>query len=71
LVSLALEKTFGPMSLFHFFNTQTMHFESKHKTTLLCFPYKPFTLAGFAPGSAVPEAAAMSTAPLRQDKLLV
>jgi hypothetical protein len=35
-------------------------------TTLLCFPKKPNTPAGFEPGSSVSEAYALSTAPRRQ-----
>jgi hypothetical protein len=33
---------------------------------LLCFSKKPYTLAELEPGSSVPEADAMSTAPRRQ-----
>jgi hypothetical protein len=50
------------MPLFLFFNTQTMHIH----TALLWFPKKPYTLAGFEPGSFIPEVNAMSTAPRRQ-----
>jgi hypothetical protein len=40
-------------------------------TALLWFPQKPYTLAGFEPGSSVPEADAVSTAPCRQGKNLI
>jgi hypothetical protein len=43
-------------------NTQTMHFES----IILMFSKKTSTLAGFEPGSSVPEVDAMSTAPSNQ-----
>jgi hypothetical protein len=54
------------MPLLLFFNTQTMQIMS-HTTELLRFPKNlMFTLAGFEPGSSVPEVDAMSTAPRRQ-----
>jgi hypothetical protein len=55
--------SFGPMPLFHFFNTQTTHIKSKTQNSIVVFFYKHYTLTGFEPGSAVSEAAAMSTAP--------
>jgi hypothetical protein len=57
---------FVPMPFILFFNTQTMHIESKTHNSIAMFFLKPYTLAGFEPGSAVPEADAMSTAPRRQ-----
>jgi hypothetical protein len=54
---------FGPMSLFRFFNTQTMHIKSKTHNSIAMFFLKHYILAGFEPGSAVSDAAAMSTAP--------
>jgi hypothetical protein len=51
------------MPLFLFFNTQTMHIKSKTHNSIARFFLKPYTLAEFEPGSAVSEAAAMSTAP--------
>jgi hypothetical protein len=53
------------MPLFRFFNAQTMHIKSKTHNSNAMFFLKPYTLAGFEPGSAVCEAAAMSTAPRR------
>jgi hypothetical protein len=46
---------------FFSFSTQTKHIQHFHD-----FPLKPYTLAGFEPGSSVSEADAMSTAPRRQ-----
>jgi hypothetical protein len=54
------------MPLFIYFNTQTMHIKSKTHNSIAMFFLKPYTLAGFEPGSAVSEADAMSTAPRRQ-----
>jgi hypothetical protein len=54
------------MPLFLFFNTQTLHIKSKTQQHCYVIPKKPYTLAGFEPGSAVSEADAMSTAPRRQ-----
>jgi hypothetical protein len=34
------------------------------------FPLKPYTLAGFEPGSSDPEADAMSTAPRRRNNAI-
>jgi hypothetical protein len=42
-----------------------MHIKSIFITALLCFPKKPYTLAGFEPGPAVRKADAMTTAPRR------
>jgi hypothetical protein len=44
-------------------NTQTMHIESIEHNCVAMFPYEPITLAGFEPGSYVPEAEVMSIAP--------
>jgi hypothetical protein len=43
-----------------------MHIKSKTHSSIAMFFLKPYTLSGFEPGSAVSEAAAMSTWPLRQ-----
>jgi hypothetical protein len=49
--------------------TQTMQIKSKTQNSIaMFFSKKPYTLAGFEHGSAVSEADAMSTAPLRQGK---
>jgi hypothetical protein len=40
--------------------------DSRYTTALLWLPKKPYTLAGFEPGSTCPEGNAMSTAPRRQ-----
>jgi hypothetical protein len=45
-------------------NTQIMHVASIKHDGIAKFSLKPYTLAGFELGTAVPEAAAMSTAPL-------
>jgi hypothetical protein len=46
---------FGSMRLFTFFNTQTMDIkQSKPNSTEM---FELYTLAGFEPGSSVPEAA--------------
>jgi hypothetical protein len=58
------------MSLFLYFNTQTMKSKSLYATALLCFPLKPYTLVGFEPGSSVPEVDVMSTAPRRHARAL-
>jgi hypothetical protein len=65
-------------SFFLLFLVQSLYFSfSTHKqrtpirfytTPLLCLPKKPDTLAGFEPGSSVPKAKTMSTAPRRQGK---
>jgi hypothetical protein len=62
---------FGPMPLFLFCNTQTMHIKSKPYNSIAMFFLKPYTLVGFEPGSAVSEAAGMSTAPRRQGSSFV
>jgi hypothetical protein len=50
-------------------NTQTMRTLNQLLTKALLgkFSLKKFSLTGFEPGSSVPEANAMSTAPRRQD----
>jgi hypothetical protein len=58
-----------PMPLFLMYaNTQTMHVKPTEQKSIAIFSY---TLAGFEPGSSVPEAEAMSTAPHRQANLVV
>jgi hypothetical protein len=52
-----------PLNLFLKVNTQTMHIKSILYNSIDMFPKKPNTLAGFEPGSSVPEADAMSTPP--------
>jgi hypothetical protein len=53
----------GPLpSFLKYVNTQTLHM----KNSIAVFPCKPDTLAGFEPGSSVPDSDAMSTAPRRQ-----
>jgi hypothetical protein len=52
---------FGPKPLLHFFYTQTMHIKPIKFNSYDISPYKPYTLAGFEPGSSVPEADAMSS----------
>jgi hypothetical protein len=47
------------------FNIQTIHVNHLYTTALLIFPQNPYTLAGFEPRSAFPEADAMSTVPRR------
>jgi hypothetical protein len=54
------------MPIFLKVNTQTMHFTQLYTTAMLHVSLKPYTVAGFEPGSSVPEADAMSTAPRRQ-----
>jgi hypothetical protein len=54
------------MPLFSFSTHKQCILSQKHTTALLCFSLKPYTLAGFEPGSAVFEADSMSTAPRRQ-----
>jgi hypothetical protein len=46
-------------------NTNT-HITSRVNESNAIFSLKPYTLAGFEPGSSVPEANVMSTAPRRQ-----
>jgi hypothetical protein len=51
-------------------NTQTMHIKSVVHSQQHCFVFvKPFTLAGFEPGSSVPEDDSVSTAPGRHGKI--
>jgi hypothetical protein len=45
-----------------------MHIKSKTHNNFAMFFLKPYTLAGFEPGSAVSKADAMSSAPRRQGK---
>jgi hypothetical protein len=47
-------------------NTQAMHFKSISQNSTVMFPKKPYTPAGFEPGSSVPMVDAMSTAARRQ-----
>jgi hypothetical protein len=49
-----------------FFSTHKQCIPALCTTTLQCFPLKPYTLAGFEPGSSVPEAETMSIAPRPQ-----
>jgi hypothetical protein len=57
----------GQRLYFSFSNTQTMLIESLFTTALQCFPKNlTYTLAVFEPGSSVPQADAMTTAPRRQ-----
>jgi hypothetical protein len=42
------------MPLFLFFNTQTMHIESIVHNSIEMISLKPYTLAGFEPGSFDP-----------------
>jgi hypothetical protein len=49
-----------------YFSFSTHKHKSKTHNSIGMFFLKPYTMAGFEPGSAVSEAAAMSTAPRRQ-----
>jgi hypothetical protein len=63
-------KTFLGQCLYWSFSTHKQCILSQKRTTaLLCCSKKPYTLAGFEPGSAVSEANAMPTAPHRQGAL--
>jgi hypothetical protein len=52
--------------VFLFFNTQKCKLQLFLHSSIAMFPLQPYTLAGFEPGSSVPEADAMSTAPRRR-----
>jgi hypothetical protein len=54
------------MALFLFFNTQNKHIKSTKHNSIAMFSLKNEYLAGFKPGSFVPEGDALSTAPRRQ-----
>jgi hypothetical protein len=71
ILRLTKKLFFGPIPLFFLFNTQTMHIKSTTQQHCYVFPKKPYTVAGFEPGSAVSEADAMSTAPRRQGNIYV
>jgi hypothetical protein len=45
---------------------KAMYIRTFFTTSILCFPKKPYTLAGFEAGSSVHRADAMTTAPRRQ-----
>jgi hypothetical protein len=59
-------KMFCGQCLFPEMNIQAMHIKSLHNR-IDTFSLKPYTLAGFKPGSYVLEADAMSTAPRQQE----
>jgi hypothetical protein len=57
----------GANAFFTFSTYKQCIFSQLYAIALLCFPQKPNILAGFEPGSSVPEADAMSTAPHHKD----
>jgi hypothetical protein len=59
-----LKKLGGGQCLYFSFPTHKRYILSQFNTiAMLCFPYKPYSLEGIEPGSSVPHADAMSTAP--------
>jgi hypothetical protein len=61
-VHFFIKLVFGANGFISYYKPHNQHYNT---TALLCFSKKPYTLAGFEPGSSFPQADAMATAPRR------